>query len=73
MRPGLFDSNAANANAEPSVGYTDDLERRLNEHEQGNGSKMLAAVARAGIPWQLARTWPRRRVPRVGDRRSLNA
>ena len=46
------------AHARHYLGSTDDLERRLHEHEQGNGSKMLAAVARAGITWQLARTWP---------------
>jgi hypothetical protein len=48
------------AHARHYLGSTDDLERRLHEHEQGNGSKMLAAVARAGIPWRLGRTksWP---------------
>ena len=46
------------AHARHYLGSTDDLERRTHEHEQGNGSKMLAAVARAGITWQLARTWP---------------
>jgi predicted GIY-YIG superfamily endonuclease len=48
------------AHARHYLGSTDDLERRLHEHEHGNGSKLLAAVARAGIPWQLARTksWP---------------
>jgi hypothetical protein len=59
------------AHARHYLGSTDDLERRL--HEQGNGSKMppapapsrrrgagVAAVARAGISWRLARTksWP---------------
>ncbi len=48
------------AHARHYLGSTDDLERRLHEHEQGNGSRTLAAVARAGIPWRLARTksWP---------------
>jgi predicted GIY-YIG superfamily endonuclease len=45
------------AHARHYIGFTDDLERRLHEHQQGNGSKMLAAVARAGISWRLARTW----------------
>jgi predicted GIY-YIG superfamily endonuclease len=45
------------AHARHYLGSTDDLERRLHEHEQGNGPKMLAAVALAGISWRLARTW----------------
>jgi predicted GIY-YIG superfamily endonuclease len=43
------------AHARHYIGFTDDLERRLHEHQQGNGAKMLAAVARAGISWRLAR------------------
>jgi predicted GIY-YIG superfamily endonuclease len=48
------------AHARHYIGSTDDLERRLHEHEQGNGARLMAAVARAGIPWRLARTksWP---------------
>ena len=41
------------AHARHYLGSTDDLERRLHEHQQANGSRMLAAVARAGISWQL--------------------
>jgi predicted GIY-YIG superfamily endonuclease len=54
----LIHFNKPLAHARHYLGSTDGLERRLHEHEQGNGSKLLAAVARAGIPWQLARTWP---------------
>jgi predicted GIY-YIG superfamily endonuclease len=52
----LIHLNRPLAHARHYLGSTDDLERRLHEHLQGNGSKMLAAVARAGIPWRLART-----------------
>lgn len=39
------------------LGYTDDLEQRLERHRAGNGSAIMAEVARRGIAWQLARTW----------------
>ena len=48
------------AHARHYLGSTDDLARRLHEHEQGNGSKMLAAVARAGITGPGDRAWERR-------------
>jgi hypothetical protein len=34
------------------------LARRLTEHGTGHGARLMLAVARAGITWQLARTWP---------------
>ncbi|HEC61407.1 MAG TPA: endonuclease [bacterium] len=39
------------------LGYTDNLPNRLARHRAGNGSPLVAAVTRAGIPWELARTW----------------
>jgi predicted GIY-YIG superfamily endonuclease len=39
------------------LGYTEDLEARLKAHRSGNGSAIMAAVARAGVSWRLARTW----------------
>lgn len=39
------------------LGYTDDLEQRLKRHRSGNGSAIMAEVARLGVGWQLARTW----------------
>ena len=44
--------------AQHYIGYADDLERRLAQHRSGNGSALMAAVTRAGIGWQVARTWP---------------
>ena len=39
------------------LGFTDDLEQRLQAHRSGNGSAIMAEVSRRGIAWQLARTW----------------
>jgi predicted GIY-YIG superfamily endonuclease len=40
------------------LGSTDDLEERLKAHAGGNGSKIMAEVARQGIGWKVVRTWP---------------
>ncbi len=40
------------------IGYALDLEARLEAHRQGNGSALMAAVARAGVGWTVARVWP---------------
>jgi predicted GIY-YIG superfamily endonuclease len=46
------------AHAQHYLGYVDeDLPRRLAQHQCGRGSRILAAVNAAGIPWWLARTW----------------
>jgi hypothetical protein len=34
------------------------LARRLAQHGTEHGARLMLAVARAGIGWQLARTWP---------------
>ena len=39
------------------LGWTTNLEARLHEHKTGNGSAIMAAVALAGVGWELARTW----------------
>jgi len=43
--------------AQHYLGYTEDLEQRLEAHSFGNGSAIMAAVSEAGIPWRLVRTW----------------
>ena len=48
--------------AQHYLGFTEDLEARLQAHTTGNGSAIMAAVAKAGVGWELARTWD-------GDRR----
>ncbi len=39
------------------VGQAVDLAARLERHRIGNGSAIMAAVARAGISWVCVRTW----------------
>ncbi len=39
------------------IGSACDLAARLERHRVGNGSRLMHAVAQAGIPWVLARTW----------------
>ena len=39
------------------LGYTDDLDRRLQQHAEGNGSKLMRAIDRASISWRVARVW----------------
>ena len=40
------------------LGYADDLAARLEAHRNGNGAQLMEVVTDAGIPWELARTWP---------------
>lgn len=42
------------------LGFTPTLETlrsRLRDHRNGNGSRLMAVIALAGITWQLARVW----------------
>lgn len=39
------------------MGWTADLNARLAAHASGRGSKLMAAVSRAHISWQVSRTW----------------
>lgn len=36
----------------------EDLDRRMSKHKKGNGSKLMAAVTKAGIDFTIARLWP---------------
>jgi hypothetical protein len=40
------------------LGHAVDLEARIAEHRRGQGSRLMAAVAAAGINFVVARTWP---------------
>jgi len=40
------------------VGWTEDLDTRLARHRSGNGARLIAVIAQAGIGWQLAASWP---------------
>lgn len=39
------------------LGYAANLDDRLSRHVQGQGSHLMAAVVKAGIPWRVVRTW----------------
>ena len=40
------------------LGWTRDVEWRLEEHRNGRGSPLLAAAAERGIPFNIVRLWP---------------
>ena len=43
--------------AQHYLGFTQDLDARLEAHRTGKGSAIMAAVSRASVGWTLARTW----------------
>ncbi len=53
----LGDLDNPRGQAQHYLGYSDDLEARLERHREGNGAAIMAVVARAGIGWTVARTW----------------
>jgi predicted GIY-YIG superfamily endonuclease len=40
------------------LGWTTDLNSRLEAHQAGRGARLMEVVKAAGITWRLARTWP---------------
>ncbi len=39
------------------IGWASDLDRRLERHDLGSGSRLVAAVLDAGIGFEVSRTW----------------
>jgi predicted GIY-YIG superfamily endonuclease len=39
------------------LGYADNLEARLHHHKSGSGANLMRVVTRAGIEWEVVRTW----------------
>jgi hypothetical protein len=39
------------------MGWTEDLETRLADHQAGRGSRLMTVIKAAGINWKLTRTW----------------
>ncbi len=39
------------------MGWTEDLESRLADHQAGRGARLMAVITAAGIDWKLTRTW----------------
>ena len=52
----LGDVSNPHGQAQHYIGFTDDLDARLDAHRKGNGAAIMAAVSRAGIGWTLAQT-----------------
>jgi len=52
--------------AQHYIGSACDLAARLESHRKGLGSKLMAAVAQAGISWSCVRVWVN--VPRSFER-----
>lgn len=43
--------------AQHYIGWAKDLEKRIAQHRSGNGSKLMAAVVKKGITFEVVRTW----------------
>ena len=54
----LLHFSEAYRHAKHYLGFTDDLDARLQSHASGHGARLLAVLKSAGIGWELARTWP---------------
>ncbi len=54
----LGDRSNPRGQARHYLGYTEDLDARMEAHRRGNGSAIMRAVSEAGISWRLVRTWP---------------
>lgn len=39
------------------LGWTDDLEQRMEAHRSGNGSRLMEVICQARIEWEVARIW----------------
>lgn len=39
------------------LGYTHDLEARMKQHRAGVGAKLIDAIQREGIAWEVVRVW----------------
>lgn len=40
------------------MGFTEDLDARLDHHRAGTGSRLMEVITKAGIGFEVARTWP---------------
>jgi predicted GIY-YIG superfamily endonuclease len=53
----LIHFNTPYHHARHNLGWTEDLEERLQRHANGSGSRLMQVITQAGITWRLARTW----------------
>jgi len=54
----LIHFDVAYKHARHYLGWTLDLLARLQAHRDGRGARLMEVITKAGITWQLARTWP---------------
>jgi hypothetical protein len=62
-------SSHPNGSAGHYLGTTVDLDRRLAQHREGTGARILAAAVQRGIKFDVVRTWPG---GRAEERRLMN-
>lgn len=43
--------------AQHYLGWTSNLEARLERHRNGTGARLMEVIKEAGIGWELAETW----------------
>jgi len=56
----IGDLRNVRSQAQHYIGFTKNertLAKRLEHHREGRGSRLMHAVARAGIPFEVSRTW----------------
>jgi len=53
----LIHFNEAYRHARHYMGFTDDLDARLEAHRNGHGARLIEVVNAAGIEWDCVRTW----------------
>lgn len=54
----LIHFDQALAHAMHYLGYTKNLEERLQLHRAGRGARLMEVITQKGIPWKVVRTWP---------------
>jgi predicted GIY-YIG superfamily endonuclease len=65
----LLHFSEAYKHARHYVGFTTNLQTRLDEHASGQGARLLQVIVEAGLSFNLARTW---RGTRKDERRIKN-
>jgi predicted GIY-YIG superfamily endonuclease len=40
------------------LGWSTNLDKRLDSHRKGRGSRLVQVIRKVGITWTLTRTWP---------------
>lgn len=43
--------------AQHYIGYAEDIQKRIDRHNAGNGARLLKAVKKSGICFGVVRTW----------------